>query len=383
MSLQSLPVELFLVVAGNLGPQDTRSLLLTGRKFAWNLSQGILNFAVGECGHSMTALHLAAANGDREVVKLILSKTSLIDITVPNSDGVLEVLTTPIPDEKLSSTIECLVRAGGASVVRSSECGQTALHYAARSGHEVMVKRLLGHGVADSGDTSGEWAIHYAAASGHEDVVRQLVLKGGHSCEAVLTRLGDTALHRAVQHGRTGVVRVLLEEFHWDVNPAGQYLRTPLHIATASNHQQLVKLLLRHKADTTLKNADGEVAAEVAYSLEQEPDWIKMVKLIESADIHIQCPDGETALHRAARLGSVKMVRCLLNSGAHIDAQDKGGRTPLHCAYTAEVAFELLDRGADDSLKACSGLRAIDMLRDSGDARSTSIFEMFVGLGRE
>lgn len=383
MSLQSLPVELFLVVAGNLGLQDARSLLLTGRKFAWNLSQGILNFAVGELRHSMTALHLAAANGDREVVKLVLSKTSLIDITVPNSDGVLEVLTTPISDEKLGSTIECLVGAGGASVVRTSESGQTALHHAAMSGHEVMVKRLLGHGVADSGDASGEWAIHHAAAKGHMGAVRQLVLKGGRSCETVLTCLGDTALHRAARHGRTGIVRVLLEEFHWDVNLAGQRLETPLHIATASNHKQLVKLLLRHKADTTLKNADGEVAAEVAYSLEQEPDWIKMVKLIESADIHIRCPDGETALHRAARLGSVKMVRSLLNSGAHIDAQDKGGRTPLHCAYTAEVAFELLNRGADDSLKTCSGLRAIDMLRGSEDARSTSIFEMFVGLGRE
>lgn len=383
MSLQSLPVELFLVVAGNLGAQDARSLLLTGRKFAWNLSQGILNFAVGKCGHSMTALHLAAINGDREVVKLVLSKTGLIDVTVPNSDGILEVLTTPIPDEKLGSTIESLVRTGGASVVRSSECGQTALHYAARSGHEVMVKRLLGHGVADSADTSGEWAIHCAAARGHNGVVRQLVLKGGHSYEAVLTRSGDTALHLAAQCGHADVVRVLLEEFHWDVNLAGQDLKTPLHIAAASNHRQLVKLLLRHKADTTLKNANGEVAAEVAYSLEQEPDWIKMAKLIESADIHIRCPDGETALHRAARLGSAKMVRSLLNSGANIDAQDKGGRTPLHCAYTAEVAFELLNRGADDSLKTCSGLRAIDMSRGSEDARSISIFEMFVGLGRE
>lgn len=376
-------MELFLVVAGNLGLQDTRSLLLTGRKFAWSLSKGILDFATGKRGHSMTALHLAAVNGDREVVKLVLTKTGLINVTVPNLDGVPEVLTTPISEDKLSNTIESLVRAGAASVVRSSEGGQTALHYAAESGHEVMVKRLLDHGVADCEDTSGRWAIHHAAANGYEGAIRQLVLKGGRSYETVLTRSGDTALHHAAQYGHTNVVQVLLEEFRWDVNLTGQDLKTPLHIAAASNHRQMVKLLLKHKANTTLKDATGEVAAEVAYNLEQEPDWITMVKLIESADIHIQCPDGETALHRAARLGSVKMVRSLLNSGAHIDAQDKSGRTPLHCAYTAEVAFELLERGADDSLKTHSGLRAIDMSRDSEDVRSTSIFEMFVGLGRE
>lgn len=383
MSLQALPVELFLAVAGNLGLQDARSLLLTGRKFAWNLSKGILDFAVGKRGHSMTALHLAAINGDREVVELVLSSTSSIEVAVSNQDGVLEILTTPISGNKLDSTVQFLVGAGAASVVRSSGCGQTALHYAAESGHEVMVRRLLDHGVADCADTSGRWAIHHAAAKGHESVIRQLVLKSGRPYETVLTRLGDTALHNAAQYGHMNVVRVLLDEFHWDVNFAGQGLKTPLHIAAAMNDRRLAKLLLEHKADTMLRNADGEVPAEVAYNLDQDPDWIRMVKLIESANIHILCPDGETALHRAARLGSVKMVRSLLNSGAHIDAQDKGGRTPLHCAYTAEVAFELLQRGADDSLKTRSGLRAIDMSRGVEDDRSRSIFDLFVGLGHE
>lgn len=384
MSLQALPVELFLLVAGNLGLQDTRSLLLTGRKFAWSLSKSILDFAVGKRGHSMTALHLAAINGDREAVELVLSKASSIEVAVSNSDGVLEVLTTPIPKDRLDSTVQSLVRAGAASVVRSSECGQTALHYAAESGHAVMVKRLLDHGVADSEDTSGRWAIHHAAAKDHGDVIRQLVSKGCRSYEAVLTRSGDTALHLAAQCGNVSVVRILLEEFHWDVNLRGEGLKTSLHIAAASNNRPLARLLLSHKADTMLRSTNGELAAEVAYSLlDQELDWIKMVKLIESADIHIRCQDGETALHRAARSGSVKMVRSLLNSGAHIDAQDKGGRTPLHSAYTAEVAFELLERGANDSLKNGSGLRAIDVSRGSEDGRSRSIFDLFVGLGRE
>jgi Notch-like protein len=46
---------------------------------------------------------------------------------------------------------------------------------------------------------------------------------------------------------------------------------------------------------------------------------------------------GETSLHLAARYARADAAQMLLDAGAHPNAQDKMGRTPLHAAVAADA----------------------------------------------
>lgn len=72
--------------------------------------------------------------------------------------------------------------------------------------------------------------------------------------------------------------------------------------------------------------------------------------LAEGVDVNARDSRGETALHRAARLGNAPVVAALLDGGADIQAANARGETPLHRAVMSDqpaIVELLLDRGAD------------------------------------
>jgi ankyrin repeat protein len=82
------------------------------------------------------------------------------------------------------------------------------------------------------------------------------------------------------------------------------------------------------------------------------------LKLLLEAGVDVNCKDsnfGDTALHRAASMGSIKTVEFLLDNGANINFVNDTGMTPLMDACAkgkkkgGEVALLLLQRGANAS----------------------------------
>jgi cytohesin len=73
--------------------------------------------------------------------------------------------------------------------------------------------------------------------------------------------------------------------------------------------------------------------------------------LLEAGGVRMEWRNagGWTALHDAAWLGDVHMLRLLLQYGAEVDAPDLIGRSPLHFAvrYGCDAVVVLLDAGAD------------------------------------
>ena len=70
------------------------------------------------------------------------------------------------------------------------------------------------------------------------------------------------------------------------------------------------------------------------------------------ADLNAADNKGMTALHYASRLGNLALVRFLLEKGARLEAKNRSGATPLHCACGSRLpSMELLNcliaRGAD------------------------------------
>ena len=101
----------------------------------------------------------------------------------------------------------------------------------------------------------------------------------------------------------------------------------------------------------------------------------------KGADVNWANGYGDTALHNATIGDQVELVRTLGGThGADLNAQDKGGYTPLHYAAeygeTASAARALLELGADASLREYDGLTALEYdgltVRSSAQIKHTS-----------
>jgi ankyrin repeat protein len=132
-----------------------------------------LNLDASDC-YGRTALHLATINRRLEIVQLLLTKKTDVDIR--------------------------------------TEMGQeTALHLAARNDDEKLIELLIKHEAeVEAQDHYHYTALHRAAFEGATNAVRVLLVN-----RADIGRRGNygkTPLHCAVSHGHPNVVRLLLDE---------------------------------------------------------------------------------------------------------------------------------------------------------------------------
>ena len=233
----------------------------------------------------------------------------------------------------------------GARVDAKDGLGSTALHLAARSGHEAVVRLLLEKGArVDAKAEDGSTALHQAARSGHEAVVRLLLEKGARV--DAKDGLGSTALHRAAESGHEAVARLLLEKGA-RVDAKAEDASTALHWAAHSGHEVVVRLLLEKGARVDEKDEDGSTALHLAARSRHEV----LVRLLleKGARVDEKDEDGSTALHRAAESGHEAVVRLLLEKGARVDAKAEDRSTALHQAARSgheAVVRLLLKKGA-------------------------------------
>jgi hypothetical protein len=103
-------------------------------------------------------------------------------------------------------------------------------------------------------NNSEQTALHWAARNGHEAVVR-LLLEAKADVEAK-DNDRQTALHCAAIGGEMAVVRLLLEA-KADVESKDKYGKTALHWAAKKEQEAVVRLLLEAKADVEAKDNDG------------------------------------------------------------------------------------------------------------------------------
>ncbi len=138
--------------------------------------------------------------------------------------------------------------------------------------------------------------------------------------------------------------------------------RTLLHTAAASGAPGIVETLLNLGADPNA--LDGGRHAPL-YSVANEcqvPAGADITRILIRHGAEVNACDGAkrcTALHMAARRGSVEIAGALLDCGADIEARDSVGETPLRRAVNCnkvEAARLLLSRGADPRSKGSKNL---------------------------
>lgn len=116
-------------------------------------------------------------------------------------------------------------------------------------------------------------------------------------------------------------------------------------------------------------------------------DLEETAHLLESGDgedvvNEVDCETGNSLLHAAARVGSVKMLRLLLEHGANPNAVSKKGYTALHvaawCGYVECVEL-LIRKGCDPEISSCRGFRAVDVAAEDTKLLLELVSEKAVG----
>uniref|UniRef100_A0A8C5EEB9 Poly [ADP-ribose] polymerase n=1 Tax=Gouania willdenowi TaxID=441366 RepID=A0A8C5EEB9_GOUWI len=285
-----------------------------------------------------TALHRAAMAGHLQTCRLLLgygadaSLLSLQGFTAAQmgNEAVQQILNENIPVRNSDVDFRLLeaAKAGDLDTVKSLCTAQnvncrdlegrhsTPLHFAAGYNRVSVVEYLLHHGAdVHAKDKGGLVPLHNACSYGHYEVAELLV-----------------------RHGAS-------------VNVADLWKFTPLHEAAAKGKYEICKLLLKHGADPTKKNRDGNTPLDLVKDGDTDiqdllrgdaalldaakKGCLARVQKLCSPD-NINCRDTQgrnsTPLHLAAGYNNLEVAEYLLEHGADVNAQDKGGLIPLHNA---------------------------------------------------
>ncbi|KAM4719674.1 poly [ADP-ribose] polymerase tankyrase-1 isoform 1-T1 [Anableps anableps] len=285
-----------------------------------------------------TALHRAALAGHLQTCRLLLgygadaTLVSLQGFTAAQmgNEAVQQILNENVP-------------------VRNSDVDYRLLE-AAKAGDLDTVKSLCTAPNVNCRDLEGRHStpLHFAAGYNRVSVVEYLLHHGAdvHAKD----KGGLVPLHNACSYGHYEVAELLVRHGA-SVNVADLWKFTPLHEAAAKGKYEICKLLLKHGADPTKKNRDGNTPLDLVKDGDTDiqdllrgdaalldaakKGCLARVQKLCSPD-NINCRDTQgrnsTPLHLAAGYNNLEVAEYLLEHGADVNAQDKGGLIPLHNA---------------------------------------------------
>uniref|UniRef100_A0A672NNB8 Poly [ADP-ribose] polymerase n=1 Tax=Sinocyclocheilus grahami TaxID=75366 RepID=A0A672NNB8_SINGR len=305
-----------------------------------------------------TALHRAALAGHLQTCRILLSYGA--DPAIVSLQG---FTAAQMGNEAVQQILN----------VRNSDVDYRLLE-AAKAGDLDTVKQLCSPQNVNCRDLEGRHStpLHFAAGYNRVAVVEYFLHHGAdvHAKD----KGGLVPLHNACSYGHYEVAELLVRHGA-SVNVADLWKFTPLHEAAAKGKYEICKLLLKHGADPTKKNRDGNTPLDMVK--EGDTDIQDLLRgdaaLLDAAKKgclarvqklcsleNINCRDTQgrnsTPLHLAAGYNNLEVAEYLLEHGADVNAQDKGGLIPLHNAasYGADdIRALLIDAMPPEALPSC------------------------------
>ncbi|XP_052262259.1 ankyrin repeat domain-containing protein 17-like isoform X2 [Dreissena polymorpha] len=320
-----------------------------------------------------TPLHYAACGGYEDVVQVLIEAGA--NVEQHNENGHTPLMEAASAGHVGVAAI--LLNNGAGINTHSNEFKESALTLACYKGHLEMVKFLLEAG-ADQEHKTDEMhtALMEASMDGHVEVAR-LLLDSGAQVNMPADSF-ESPLTLAACGGHVELANLLIERGAnlEEVNDEGY---TPLMEAAREGHEEMVALLLAHDADINAQTeetqetaltlaccggfldvadflisagADIELGCSTPLMEAAQEGHLELVKYLLKYKANVNATTGtnDTALTYACENGHTDVADVLLQHGAVLEHESEGGRTPLmkaaRAGHLCTVQF-LISRGAD------------------------------------
>lgn len=192
----------------------------------------------------MTGLHMVASFGLANLTRHLLSDNGYADVR--DQDG--RTALHKAAENGHNDVVLALLEHGTDFDAQEDTFDQTPLHLAALNGHKAVVQTLLDHRASPNiKDDDGWMAIHVAAWTGNEEVMKVLLER-----TEVDARTDDslTALHCAAAQGHLNIAHLLIRAGA-DVDAKDKDEWTPLHWAAKKRHDIMRPRMLSLKDESS------------------------------------------------------------------------------------------------------------------------------------
>ena len=281
------------------------------------------------CGpHNISALHVAAGRGKKDIVEMILGTVSSDQIDLRDGNGATPLMYASSPHGNLD-TIKYLIEQAKAQPDLVNKHGFNALYMASRSDNADVVSFLLLR-TEDKNASKCSWSPLHAAASRGSTAVIRILIEGGVDADR-LNANGDSALVVAIDAGQPEVVLLELAKGMRDVDVHGPEQRPALFKACATGHTELVQELIKKHANT--RYCQNEVSCIHSAAYTGRADIVEI--LIKDQGTNLKLNEIDSLMERTPLLaalagGQFDAAKILLDAGADMNVKDRHGFTILH-----------------------------------------------------
>ena len=262
---------------------------------------------------------LACELGEPDIVADLLKAGA--DAKAARPDGISALAlcaTTSTP-----ATLENLI-AKGADVNGADLQGQTALMRAAAKGDTDNMAVLIKHGANVNVATKNGWTPLFFALKSKVAAAPNMLAAAGADTKAVLPD-GTSLIQASIMEHNIPFAAKLISALD-NMSQTDKRGRQLIHVAAASGDAELVKLVLSKGGDPNAMTPPVKTRPlTVVGPVPTESAAPRMMTVIQVVPASPQC--STSALHLAARSGSVAAMKALVAAGAKIDAKDQDGST--------------------------------------------------------
>jgi ankyrin repeat protein len=264
-------------------------------------------------GRGYTMLHLAAEQGNRAAIQVLLSQGAGVNRRNREGKTALDLALVHTASREHFFAAEGLILAGGYSQAESFE-------YLAPAVRSSNFNIRLADGLAP---------LHFASRKGMSGMVEYLLAK---SCDVnAKNAAGMTALHEAAQGGNLSIMEILVAN-KIDVNARDAKGNTVMHIIMPADKELAgLKLLFENGAKPNFRDDHGDTPLHIALTVNMNQEVI-LALLEGGADLGIRNIEGKTPLYTALEKNRSYAIPLFIEWGADIFAADNQGISPFHLA---------------------------------------------------
>ncbi|XP_053397533.1 transient receptor potential cation channel subfamily A member 1 homolog isoform X2 [Mercenaria mercenaria] len=286
----------------------------------------------------MTPLHTAACQCESDIARqLILAGADVRCVDDEQSTPLHEAAT--VGDTKILRVIFDSCKNGNKwdtdklseLLSDKDEDGNAPLMLAVESGRYKFAINCINKGAAIN--TINKWhmtPLHLAAIKGDLRIAQLLIEKGAKI--NALNHEHQTPLHKAALFNNIECITCLLDNGA-TLEAKDKDNFTALLLAACYGHAKSVQLLIDRGADLSVEDKNDRTAVYLA----AEENQLEVLEVLlrhnrEKYMVNHRDECSNNPLHIAAKLGHLRIVKCLLNNGADLFCKNDMEQTPIHMA---------------------------------------------------